>query len=221
MPANIFRPRISSVSYKRQGGAALVVALVVLSVITVIGISNMQSTTMEMRMAASMVDRTKAFSHVEAALLHAEDELEDGGWLTIDALFSDCGLGADCFDLNCTAGFCADVDYPSTSDRYSCTVAPNSATTSRVDFWRRTDIWDDGSGRHLTTPDTAEFPVPVKYIYEFLCYIETTSATPDEGKPLFRITAYLEADVGENTDDGIPWRSRSPVMIQSTYALPW
>jgi type IV pilus assembly protein PilX len=203
-----------------QSGAALVVALVVLSVVTVIGISNIQSTTLEMRMAASMVDRTKAFSHVEAALLYAENDLENGGWLNIDALYTDCALGSGCFDDVCTDGLCADVDYPSISDRYSCTVAPNSASVARTNYWQITDIWDDAN-RHRQTPDSAEFPVRVKYIYEFLCYIETTVATPDEGKPLFRITAYLEQGVESNAGDGNPWRSRSPVMIQSTYALPW
>jgi type IV pilus assembly protein PilX len=205
----------------KQSGAALVVALVVLAVVTVIGVSNIQSTTLEMRMAASLIDRAKAFALVEAALIYAEGELEGGGLVTIDALYDDCSLAAGCFNSDCDGGFCADVDYPSTSDRYSCTVAPNSASTPRTIYWKRTDIWEDDSLHHQT-PETAEFPVPIKYIYEFLCYIDTSSGTPDEGKPLFRITAFLDAGVSEHHEDSdIPWRSRSPVMLQSTYALPW
>jgi len=209
-----------------QNGAALVVALVVLSVVTVIGISNMQSTTLEMRMAASLVDRTKAFTYVEAALKYAEQDLEGGGWLTAENLYSDCSLGSDCFDSVCTNGLCADVDYTSLSTRYDCVVSPNASSTDRVDYWKVQNLWSDAD-RHKVTPISAGMPIRVKYIYEFLCYIDTTSSTPTEGKPLFRITAYLEqgvedeAAVSDDEDRSNAWRSRSPIMIQSTYPLPW
>ena len=57
---------------RRQDGVALFIALVVLLVITVLGISGLQTTTLEERMAASARDRDIAFQAAEAALFQAE-----------------------------------------------------------------------------------------------------------------------------------------------------
>lgn len=68
------RPRPPATS-GRVRGAALVVGLLILLVITIIGLSSMRSTLLEERMAGNLRDRARAFEAAEAALRAAE------GWL--------------------------------------------------------------------------------------------------------------------------------------------
>lgn len=62
----------TSIPARRQDGVALFIALVVLLIITVLGISGLQTTTLEERMAASARDRDVAFQTAEAALAQGE-----------------------------------------------------------------------------------------------------------------------------------------------------
>ena len=62
----------SSTPARRQEGVALFISLVVLLIITVLGISGLQTTTLEERMAASARDRDIAFQSAEAALAEGE-----------------------------------------------------------------------------------------------------------------------------------------------------
>ncbi len=66
-------PSIATSAHAR--GAALVVGLLILLVITIIGLSSMRSTLLEERMAGNLRDRARAFEAAEAALRAAE------GWL--------------------------------------------------------------------------------------------------------------------------------------------
>lgn len=62
---------------QRQKGATLVVALVILLIMSVIGISNMQSSTMQERMAANSRQKSLAKYSAESALKVAEGWLDD------------------------------------------------------------------------------------------------------------------------------------------------
>ena len=57
----------------RQRGAALVVSLIILLVMTVIGISSMQSTTMDEKMVGNMRDLSIALQAAESALREGEE----------------------------------------------------------------------------------------------------------------------------------------------------
>ena len=57
---------------RRQSGAALVVALVLLLVMTVLGVTAMRTTTLQERMAGNLRDSNLAFQSAEAALREAE-----------------------------------------------------------------------------------------------------------------------------------------------------
>lgn len=59
----------------RQQGVALVVALVLLLVVTVIGLASMRGTSLQERMSANTYDRALAFQKSEAALRAAEAEI--------------------------------------------------------------------------------------------------------------------------------------------------
>ena len=65
-------------SSKKQAGVVLVVSLIMLMLLTLIGVSGMQSTGIEEKMAGNMRDRNLAFQAAEAALRHAEQFIEDG-----------------------------------------------------------------------------------------------------------------------------------------------
>lgn len=57
---------------KKQSGAALVVSLLILLVMTLIGIASLQTTTMEEKMAGNIRERQQAFEAAEAAIIAAE-----------------------------------------------------------------------------------------------------------------------------------------------------
>lgn len=59
-------------SVGRQRGATLLIALVLLVVMTLLGLSSIRSTSMQERMGANMYDRSLAFQAVESALREAE-----------------------------------------------------------------------------------------------------------------------------------------------------
>lgn len=61
----------------RQRGVALFLALVVLLIITILGVSGLQTTTLGERMAANARDRDMAFQAAEAALIDAERYLQN------------------------------------------------------------------------------------------------------------------------------------------------
>lgn len=56
----------------RQRGATLLIALVLLVVMTLLGLSSIRSTSMQERMGANLYDRSLAFQAVESALREAE-----------------------------------------------------------------------------------------------------------------------------------------------------
>ena len=62
---------------RRQRGAVLIVALVILLVLTILGVSSVQNTTMEERMAGNYRDRFTAFQAAEAALRRGEEDIAD------------------------------------------------------------------------------------------------------------------------------------------------
>ena len=192
-----------------QKGAALLVALVILAAITLIGVSNMQSTSMEMRMTGSMIDRNQAFALVGAALNRAESELVGSMAVRIEDLYTDSCTTGQCFTNTCANGLCFYGEWLSTDtdQKLGCDVVPSSSTSERTDFWRDETIWSNAASHRVFDVQSES----VKVIYEFLCFIDVDLTQPSVGEPLFRITAYLEAESGR----------RAPIMLQSTYALPW
>jgi type IV pilus assembly protein PilX len=62
---------------RAQRGAALVVSLIILLLMTIIGVSSMQTTTLEERMAGNLRDQNLAFQSAEAALIEGEKYLEN------------------------------------------------------------------------------------------------------------------------------------------------
>jgi len=65
-------------SSKKQNGVVLVVSMIMLLLLTIMGISGMQTTSLEEKMAGNLRDRNIGFQVAEAALRHGEQFVVDG-----------------------------------------------------------------------------------------------------------------------------------------------
>lgn len=102
----------------RQTGAALVVALVLLLVITILGLSSMRGTSLQERMSANLRDRGLAFQAAEAALREAEASLADLEPSAFPSPLDPARYADDvCDDNPCVDGLCSRPD-PKCTDRW-------------------------------------------------------------------------------------------------------
>ena len=86
---------------KRQEGVTLVIALILLLVMSLLGLSAMKATTMEEKMVGNTQDLNVAFEAAEAALRAAADDIENA---------EDTGFTDGCVLGYCTAGGGGDTD---------------------------------------------------------------------------------------------------------------
>ncbi|HEX6638611.1 MAG TPA: PilX N-terminal domain-containing pilus assembly protein [Steroidobacteraceae bacterium] len=115
----------------RQNGVALVVALILLVVATLIGLAASRGTLLQERMSSNSYDRSLAFQRSEAALRAAEAEI------TADGDIVDLG-GVDCSVIACPA-------------------VPTNAFTGTDGNWQDVDaVYDLNAG---TTPGTPQYYV--------------------------------------------------------------
>lgn len=77
---------------RRERGAILITALLLLMVLTILGTSSIQNTVLQERMAGNLNNRNLAFQASEAALREAEDWLADLAQLPLE---KHGGLGAE------------------------------------------------------------------------------------------------------------------------------
>lgn len=75
-----------------QHGAILIVSMLILLVLTIIGVSSMQSSTLEEKMASNSRDRNIGFQSAESTIREAETYIEDlvttGGFTDANGLYS-------------------------------------------------------------------------------------------------------------------------------------
>lgn len=203
-----------SASRAQQSGAALIVSLIILAVVTILGITSMQGSNTELKLAASMRDRGVAFEAAEAALAIIEEQLAVNPPSRMD-LLSNC-TGSSCYNSTCNGGLCFDGDYLLSYSEYECEIADYAKTSKRIDFWSNStlDVWNNANKHRELLVDGVK--TKVKYITEFLCYVardKNTSFTelPNEnnnGAPLFRVTVMAKGNGG-----------RASVALQSTYKV--
>lgn len=199
-----------------QGGATLIVSLILLAVITILGLASIRNSSLELKMAASARDRAVAFQRAEAALTRIERSLATTPIpYRMEHFLTTC-TGDNCFDPDCKKGLCFAGDFDNAVSTTQCKTV--KAGNTQKEFWKDKNIWND-AGKHKKayvgkTSGTANVD-PVKYIVEFMCFVprtEQTIASPDkEGDtdvPLFRITVKAEGEA-----------SRATVMLQSTFRV--
>jgi type IV pilus assembly protein PilX len=198
-----------------QKGTALIVSLIILSLVTILGISSMQGSGSELKMAGSLRDRGVAFEAAEAAIAIIEGQLAVDPPSRLE-LLSTCA-GANCYNATCAGGLCFDGDYLLSYSEFECQVAKYASTTkARVNFWSdpTLNVWKNSAKHKVMTIDSVK--TDVKYITEFLCYVARDTVTPftalvnenNNGAPLFRITVLAEGNGG-----------RASVALQSTYKV--
>lgn len=150
-----------------QRGTALIMALVVLLLLTILGLSAMNTTVLEEKMASNAKDKLLAFEAAESALLHAE------GWLALNAstaVFPDAANGL-----------------------YTPNVCPGSSTAGATPVWdcvvwtgtANLVIYPNLPGSTSAQPMLGNVSAQPKYIIELL---NTTATTPQRRR--FRVTAY-------------------------------
>lgn len=208
---------------KKQNGSALVVSLIVLLIVTVFGLAAMQSSILQVKMATSTKERNRVFVAAESALRVAELRLQQDT-PTFDDLHSGC-TGANCFTSDCTNGLCFAGEYELTDiKKIDCEAVADGDTSEQTYIWEKhaslsqaaaaKEFWKSGSGKFLEM-DVQGLQTPVKYIIEFVCYVDsgagdgTVAFNRDNdglGLPLYRITSLAEGDLGG-----------SRIMLQSTF----
>jgi type IV pilus assembly protein PilX len=201
-------------SGRRERGTALIVSLIILAIVTLLGVTGMQSSNTELKLAASQRDRGVAFEAAEAALAIVEKNLADSPPSREQLFTYPVCSGSGCFNASCQGGLCFDGDYKSTYTEIDCKLANEAAP--RVEYWSDPglDVW--GINNRHRTVKIDSLKTDVKYIVEFLCFVDRDMSTPfsglpgeqDNGAPLFRITALAKGNGG-----------RASVALQSTYKV--
>lgn len=192
-----------------QRGSVLIVSLVFLLILTLVGISAMNMSSLEERMAGNFKDHQMAFQIAEAALVEAEGQVENEGYKMTD-FFDDCSVTSDtCFDSTCAKGLCSSGKFPSSAD------AVSSCELGDAKPWQNWANWNDTNKFKEQAALVPGAAAKAKYMVEFRCFIvkDPASESPDpknfvEWSPHFRITVLAKG----GTED-------SQVMLQSTYKL--
>lgn len=173
----------------QQAGVVLVFCLVMLLLLTMLGLSGVQSTSMQERMARNARDVNLAFQATEAAIRDAEKYLQ----ANINGLGPFQAAGANGNGLYLSAAF------------------------DQIPNWRIAGLWDSGNVIVVST-QIVGVAVQPKYIIEYVRTVSSDADLlnidnigQDTGGGLvdiYRVTAY-----------GTGGSPTSHVMIQSTYGI--
>ena len=183
--------------FKKQKGALLVVVLIMLVIISMLGMSTVGTTSIEMQMANNSRDQQASFEAAEYTLSWVENSIQTTSFTNANLTNSNCG--SICFDSTCSGGYCFRGDDADSWNQ--CEI-----DDSDPDPYTEEDIWTDSS-KHMTLaiPNTS---ITAKYIIEFRCYTAldpTLEMDVTNFTRVYRINAYT---VGES--------GRARTMLRST-----
>ncbi len=199
------RNRICCSFRPKQDGSILVVSMIILLMMTMIGASSMRSSGVQMKMVNNQKIRQDVFQAAEKVLSIVEAEIvsdgHDSNLLTL--LQDDCTVG--CYVDACTGGLCFSGEYPAGSNESACLLSGKAVPNSKDKA-----IWDNDA-LHRTLSVADEDLGDVKYIKEFMCYVDK-STTSDcsplnevDCAALFRVTVLAASE-----------NQHSKVMLQTT-----
>lgn len=198
-----------------QEGAVLLVSLVLLVVMTLIGVSNMRSTTLQFNMATNNQSRSEAFNAAEYVLRSVDNDLQVNFADHNPEKHLQTCTGSICYDSTCSGGYCFEGEFAEGELPPACLTLQETLddTVSPPDYlWLRDNgaIWSDSAKYKTMNVKNSTFEP--KYFIEFLCYVdkEATSATCDTATPdncvaFYRITVLAVSE-----------KSNSKVMLQAT-----
>ncbi|MEW5838115.1 MAG: PilX N-terminal domain-containing pilus assembly protein [Pseudomonadota bacterium] len=110
-------PRKYPISLRAAHGAALIVSLILLTVVTIMGVASMRGVTMQERMSSNMYDRSLGFQAAESALR----AIEQPAVLNAASYPADLPTAQyednDCDATTCVNGYCPRPD-PECTDRW-------------------------------------------------------------------------------------------------------
>lgn len=133
---------------RHQRGAALIVGLIMLLLLTLIGVAGMRDTLLQEKMAGNMRDRELALQAAESALRAAETKV---GALTEPTFNNTNGM----YDLNTTAG------------QTAMARVKSSVPISEQAFWQQTTLWTNTTS--VVYPNTLDDVIaPPRYVIEKL-----------------------------------------------------
>lgn len=203
---------------KRQSGATLVFALVILSIVTLLSVASMRSSNNALKMAGSARDHAVAFQAAEAALAQAEQLVLAANYTADDFICRNASSNR-CFNNTCANGLCFSGDLANAMYKDDCKIAKPAAS---AEAWPNKTYWQN-NGATLPKVEVAKTDLTdatelddetlqVPYMVEFLCYVPrdrqigTDENNRNGGVPLFRVTVRAEGSAG-----------RAAVMLQSVF----
>lgn len=218
---------------RKQTGAVLVVALIILAVVTILGVAGMRNSTLELRMATSLRDRTLAFQVAEAALARVEQRIYNAPFPLDAFLTNNCPFAGQstliggeggtasrstgCFAADCgTGGLCFAGEFVNPERLTDCRLLPDPPPANPIQHWQAEDFWGNapkqpvemGSGGSSGASQTIE----TRYLVEFLCFVPRSTARvadEDDMLPLYRVTVRATTAL-----------KRAEVVLQSTFEGP-
>ncbi|MBT4162161.1 MAG: hypothetical protein HOC70_15005 [Gammaproteobacteria bacterium] len=183
---------------RNQQGVALFLTLTILLILTILGVSSIQTTSMQERMARNYRDVNIAFQGAEAAVAEAEEYLES---ITNIGTFPDDPDISDTLSNACSAGLCTSTDGRSR--------------------WQQADgivDWDDNSTHKTTTTTAAELGAAddPKYFVEYVAKVTIEQDTLNIGN-VGEGGSSGRAYIFRITSRGSGGTTESAAMIQSLY----
>lgn len=197
---------------KNQNGAVLFVSLILLLVITLMGITNIESSTLQLKMVKNTYARQVAFTAAERSLSDIERLIVTDKYLD---KVQNCQVGsAGCFNQQCTGGLCFNGSYDLGDAPFDCELSQNN---NQSHYWSSTvlNVWDETSKHQILASPQSDVKPP-QYIVEFLCFASKSTiieCSPTGSiascTPIFRVTTRV------TTRD-----EKANVMLQSVFRYP-
>jgi len=180
-----------------QKGVVLISSLVLLLIMTLLGVTAMNTTTLQEKMAGNNLDRERAFQAAEAALRDGEQFLED-----IPAIYSPLSTSVN---DNCNNGLCTKRE---DNIGFDFDAAEGDAGWYEERWLDDTlDVWNSGAKHRVYTTTIAGVSTSPKYIIELLNTVDCPgSITGANDCEIYRITALAHGGT-----------TNSRVMLQTTY----
>ncbi len=173
-----------------ERGSLLIAVLCILLVTTILGLSAMDATGLEMQMSSNSREQLVLLEAAEYAVAQVTKQVHALGGFSNNSL-ANHACDDLCFDESCTGGYCffgAEVGDP--SSWRTCAAGLPIAEPSKTSA-----IWADDSGRHKSIVIT-DTEILAKYIIEFRCYaaIDDALAMDDANNTkVFRITTLVSS----------------------------
>jgi type IV pilus assembly protein PilX len=181
----------------RQGGVVLVILLVILLLMTLIGVTSMQTTTLDERMAGNTRQRNLAFQSAEAGLRSGENLLQG---TSVPAFGSTPGLLDPWIDVT------SDPAYSTTLDVTSYWMAYDWTTTSS----QTASKWTDAESNEYTGSLDSHLSEQPRYVIEHL-YDKPSGGSLDAMHPGAPESWYRV------TSRGVGGTANAVVILQSIY----